>query len=45
MSWTEEPKKFSQENNTEALVISKSLKFPQDDRANTNFKVHLRMHF
>ena len=37
-------KKF-QENNTEALVISKELKFPLDDRTDTNFKVLLRMHF
>ena len=36
---------ISEKNNTEALIISKSLRFPQDDRANTNFKVHLRMHF
>ena len=32
------------ENNTEALVISKRLKFPQDDRTDTNFIAPLRMH-
>ena len=33
-------------NKTKALVISKRLKFPQDDRADTNFMVLLnRMHF
>ena len=31
--------------NTEALVISKSLKFPKDDRTDTNFIAPLRMHF
>ena len=34
-----------QKNNTEALVISKKLKFLLDDRTNTNFKALLRMHF
>ena len=33
------------EINTKALVISKSLKFPQDDRTDTNFVARLRMHF
>ena len=32
------------ENNTEVLVISKSLKVPYDDRTDTNFIVPLRMH-
>ena len=31
------------ENNTEALVISKGLKFPKDDRTDTNFVVTLRI--
>ena len=32
-------------NNTEALVISKRLKFPQDDRTDKNVVALLRMHF
>ena len=35
----------SKENNTEALVILKRLKFPQDDRTGSNFIAPLRMHF
>ena len=31
--------------NTEAPVISKRLKFPQDERTDTNFIAPLRMHF
>ena len=34
-----------QKNNNEALVISKRLKFPQDDRTDKNFVAPLRMHF
>ena len=33
------------QNNTEALVTSKRLKFPQDDRTDTKFKEPLRTHF
>ena len=33
------------ENKTKALVISKTLKLPQDDRTDTNFIAPLRMHF
>ena len=32
-------------NNTEALVISKRLKLPQDDRKDINFLAPLRIHF
>ena len=33
------------ENNTEALVILKMLKFPKDDRTDRNFVAPLRMYF
>ena len=33
------------ENNTKALVISNGLKFPQDDRTDSNFIALLKMHF
>ena len=56
MSWREESEKFSLsfngklhlnfwENHTEALVISKRLKLPWDDRTDTNLIARLRMHF
>ena len=34
-----------QENNTEALVTSKRLKLPLDDRTDINFLAPLRIHF
>ena len=37
--------KIFRENNTKALVISNGLKFPQDDRTDTNFIALLKMHF
>ena len=33
------------ENDTKALIISKSLKFPYDDRTDTNLIALLRMQF
>ena len=37
--------KFCEENNTEAVVISKNLKFSKDDGTDTNFIAPLRIHF
>ena len=37
--------KIFRENNTQALVISKRLKFPSDDRTDTNFTAPLKMLF
>ena len=34
-----------EENNTEASVTSKRLKFPYDERTDTSFIAPLRMHF
>ena len=53
MCWRKESVKFLtlncilnfRGNNTEALVISRRLKFPQDDRTDTHFIAPLRMHF
>ena len=35
--------KFSGQKNFESIVISKRLKFPKDDRTDTNFIAPLRM--
>ena len=51
MQWRDEPENYFfrkslnfQENDTEALEISKRLKLTQHDRTNINFTAPLRIH-